>query len=377
MSVAGKKKEECCGCGACADVCPKQCIEMRPDRRGFMYARVDTQRCVECGLCERVCPLPTDETKMAKPAAVYAAWLREPEIQQHSSSGGAAYLLGRKILEQGGVVYGCAADCMTIHHVRIDNVEQLHRLQGSKYVQSDTRGIYRMLRDDLRNGKKVLFTGTPCQCAAARGCCRSCNNGNLITVELICHGVPSQKMLADHLRPIMKGRNADHISFRSNGTFDLRLTAEGYMIYSGKVFGEKHPDCYYSAFLSGKTFRPSCYSCGYARPRRASDITIGDFWGYGDRGSLPEAARNGLSAVMPVSVAGVRLFEEIRPELNAIEREADEAIAGNPQLRHPFQRRPTARLFALLYPLLPFDAAARLSNLPSLLRRTAEKLLHR
>lgn len=374
MSVAGKKKSECCGCGACTDVCPRHCIEMRPDRHGFMYARVDTQRCVECGLCERVCPIPADESAMTKPATAYAAWSREPEIHRRSASGGAAYLLGRHVIERGGVVYGCAADGLTVHHVRIDDVAALSRLQGSKYVQSDTRGIYRMLRDDLRAGSTVLFTGTPCQCAAARGCSLHAG-GCLITAEIICHGVPSQKMLRDHLRPISKGREADQISFRSGNSYVLRLTADGEEIYSGKAHDTARPDAYLSAFINGKTLRPSCHSCPYARPERASDITMGDFWGYRD--TLPEAARDGLSVIMPSTADGKRLFEDIKPMLNTIERPAEEAIDGNTQLRHPFRLRPTGRLFDMLYSLLPFNAAVRLSDLPSLLRRTAEKQLHR
>lgn len=375
MSVAGKKKEECCGCGACADVCPKQCIEMRPDRRGFMYARVDTQRCVECGLCERVCPLIPAEGVTSRPAKAYAAWSRDAEVHARSSSGGAAYQLSRSVIRQGGVVYGCAADGLDIRHVRIADEASLPRLQGSKYVQSDTRGIYRMLRDDLRDGRTVLFTGTPCQCAAARRCAPE--GARLITVEIICHGVPSQKMLASHLRPIIKGRTIDNVNFRSEGTYVLRLTANGEVIYCGALYNTKHPDAYLSSFLNGKTLRPSCYRCPYARPERASDITVGDFWGFAESDSLPAEARSGLSAVMPVTAAGHQLFEDIKPTLNIIERRADEAIAGNTQLRHPFRRRAAAHLFDIAYRLLPFDAAAHLSNLPSLLRRTAEKLLHR
>ncbi len=376
MSVAGKKKEECCGCGACADVCPRQCIVMRPDGLGAMYSHVDTERCVECGLCEKVCPIPADREAMTRPAEAYAAWSREACVRQRSSSGGAAFQLSRRVIEQGGVVYGCAADGLTIRHVRIDSVSDLHRLQGSKYVQSDTCGIYRRLRDDLRDGKTVLFTGTPCQCAAARGCAPQ-GKGNLITVELICHGVPSQKMLADHLRPIIKGRKVDQIRFRDGNSYVLRVTADGKEIYAGDGFGEPDTDLYYSAFLNGKTFRPSCYSCPYARPERASDITVGDFWGIADRDKLPAEARDGLSLIMPLTASGHQLFDDIRHTINIIERPADEAIAGNTQLRHPLPRRLSARLFSMLYGLLPFDTAVRLSDMPSRMRRAAEKMLHR
>lgn len=375
MSVAGKEKEECCGCGACADVCPRQCIEMRPDGMGFIYARVDTHRCVECGLCEKVCPIPADGQTMTRPASAYAAWSREAAVRERSASGGAACQLSRRVIADEGVVYGCAADGLTIRHVRIDNVAELPRLQGSKYVQSDTQGIYRMLRDDLRNGQRVLFIGTPCQCAAARRC--AVTGAHLITVEIICHGVPSQKMLAGHLHPIIKGRAVESISFRSEGAYVLRLRADGKEIYSGEVYGTNHPDVYLSAFLNGKSLRPSCYSCPYARPERASDITVGDFWGFADHDSLPEEARSGLSVVMPVTAAGRQLFEDTKPTLNTIERPADEAIAGNTQLRYPFRRRAAARLFVIAYRLLPFDVSVRLSELPSMLRRTAEKLLHR
>lgn len=368
MSVKGKKKNECCGCNACAEACPKQCIEMRADGKGFLYARVDASRCIECGLCERVCPFPPTDGMKQWPLTAYAAWSREPEIQQHSTSGGAAYLLGREIIRRGGTVYGCTADGLTVKHIRVDSAEDLQLLQGSKYVQSDTRGIYSQVQADLDSGKSVLFSGTPCQTAGLRRFVRR-NAGRLYLVDLICHGVPSAKMLRDHLRPIIKGHNVERMTFRQRGELALRLYENGQEIY----YGGEETDSYYSAFEKGMIFRPSCYSCGYASTERAGDITVGDFWGFKDREILPERARNGLSVVLPNTEKGQELLESIAPELNMLERTVNEAAGGNTQLRHPLQPGRAARIFQTVYPLLPFDTAIKISELPGKIRQKIRK----
>lgn len=364
MSVAGKKKQDCCGCNACAEICPKQCIEMHPDRKGFLYPKVDAKACIECGLCEHVCPFPAEESMLRRPDKAIAAWSKEPTVQQRSSSGGAAYLLSRRTIEQGGVVYGCAADGLTVHHVRINSLEDLPRLQGSKYVQSDTRRIFAQVRADLDTGLTVLFIGTPCQTAGLRRFIRR-NAERLLLVDLICHGVPSQKMLRGHLRPIIKGHHVERMIFRSPGSLALRLYENGREFYCG----DENADVYYSAFEAGKTFRPSCYRCGYASDKRASDITVGDFWGFKDRETLPERARNGLSVILPNTEKGLELLNSIAPDINLMERTADEAVNGNTQLRHPLRLSRGTRIFQALYPLFNFDTAVRLSELPSKIRQ--------
>lgn len=364
MSVAGKKKQDCCGCNACAEICPKQCIEMRPDRKGFLYPKVDAKACIECGLCEHVCPFPAEESMLRRPDKAIAAWSKDPSVQQLSSSGGAAYLLSRRTIEQGGVVYGCSADGLTVRHVRINSLADLPRLQGSKYVQSDTRGIFAQVRADLDAGLTVLFIGTPCQTAGQRRFIRR-NAERLYLVDLICHGVPSQKMLRDHLRPIIKGHHVERMIFRSPGSLALRLFENCREFYCG----DENADIYYSAFEAGKTFRPSCYRCGYASAKRASDITVGDFWGFKDRETLPERARNGLSVILPNTEKGDELLNSIALELNLMERTVDEAVNGNTQLRHPLQLSRGTRIFQALYPLLNFDTAVRLSELPSKIRQ--------
>lgn len=368
MSVNGKKKQDCCGCNACAEICPRHCIEMRADRKGFLYPKVDTAACIECGLCERVCPFPAEESLLRRPAEAIAAWSKDPEVQQRSTSGGVAYLLGRHIIAQGGAVYGCASDGLNIHHVRVDRIEDLPRLQGSKYVQSDTRGIFSQVRADLDNGLTVLFTGTPCQTAGLRRFIRR-NADRLYLVDLICHGVPSPKMLRDNLRPWLKDRHVDRITFRKEDTYAIRLY-DGYVeTCAGGLYGIRPINRYYQLFIDGHNLRPSCYNCAYTRPERATDITVGDFWGYPELEKLPERARRGLSVVMPSTDKGHALFEAVTPWLNTVIRPLDEALAGNHQLRHPVGKKTPAKLFDKLYPLLRFDTAARLAYLPGAIRR--------
>lgn len=356
MSVATKHKKDCCGCNACVEICPKHCIEMRPDGKGFHYPAVDNAICIECGACERVCPFPTHPEDVTRPSAAYAAWSNNGHTHTTSTSGGAAYELSRHILSQGGVVYGCTADGLDVRHIRVTDPDQLYRLQGSKYVQSDTRGIFSQVRADLRSGLTVLFIGTPCQTAGLKRFIGKRSDG-LYLVDLICHGVPSRQMLLEHLKPLIKGHRIDALSFREDMKFRLRAKEKGTTIYTGGAMGVQPLDLYYDAFLEGTTYRPSCYNCGYSAPQRVSDITIGDFWGLQDADRLPRQREDGVSAILINTPKGEKLIEAIQPQIFSIQRPVEEAIAGNSQLQHPTRRRLPARVFSLLYPTLSFDNA--------------------
>lgn len=157
MSVSNKDKAACCGCNACAEICPKHCIQMVEDAQGFIYPQVDSSVCVECGMCEKVCPLEVANLSLRKPLKAYAAWNKNRQEHLLSSSGGAAYIFSSYIIEKGGVVYGCTSDGIDVRHIRVENRSELFKLQGSKYVQSDVRGLFKKVKNDLKIGKQFYL----------------------------------------------------------------------------------------------------------------------------------------------------------------------------------------------------------------------------
>lgn len=357
-SVAYKKKKNCCGCNACAEICPKHCIRMVEDAKGFMYPQVDNSICVECGACEKICPIDTAKGSLMTPLKAYAAWNKNHKEQLASSSGGAAYVLSSHILDAEGVVYGCTADGIDVRHIRIEDKSELYKLQGSKYVQSDVRGLFKNVKDDLKSGKSVLFIGTPCQVAGLKNYIGK-NTERLYLVDLICHGVPSQKMLHEHIKYVAKGRKIQYISFRKGNDFTISLKASGF-IYDANVWREPYKDLYMKGFMQGMIYRPSCYECPFACPGRVSDITIGDFWGLHNIESLPKETQDGVSVLLPMTDKGLKLIHSVEPNMHILERSVDEAVNGNTQLRYPSIQGRRARLFSMLYPILPFDMALNL-----------------
>ena len=371
MSVSNKKKTACCGCNACAEICPRHCIRMVEDAKGFLYPQVDANDCTECGLCEKVCPLDTRNIALQPPQKAYAAWNKNREEHLASSSGGAAYVLASYMLEINVVVYGCAANGTNVRHIRVDAASDLNQLQGSKYVQSDVRNIFGHVKNDLRQQRPVLFIGTPCQVAGLKNYMRTVPP-HLYLVDLICHGVPSLKMLSEHIAPISKGKEITDLSFREGTRFMMSVR--------GKDFSYKRApywkDAYMRSFMDGFTYRPSCYHCPYATPSRASDVTIGDFWGLDDGAERPAEKHRGISVLLPCTEKGFQLIHAAKEQFILHERPVEEAIAGNAQLRHPTHRTLRNCTFNLLWPLLPFDTAVGLSVLPQRINSFIRLLLH-
>ena len=353
-----KHNSQCCGCGACADLCPDKCISMIADREGFLYAKVDATKCLECGMCERVCPMTDSADNKSQASKAYAAWSKSDDIHTTSTSGGAAYEMGRLTLNKGGVVYGCSGvDPYHVRHVRIDNITDLSATQGSKYVQSSTVGIFRQLRKDVATGRPVLFVGTPCQAAAVRNLFGKRTPENLLIVDIICHGVPSQKMLNRQLDTIARKKHLTSIksiSFRQSDNPDNCLVITG--LQRNELVKVEQPaikNPYYKSFLYGLNFRESCYKCPGANSKRAGDITIGDFWGFKVADTLQFRQEKGLSLILPNTLKGQRLFEEISTVMSVVERPLTEAIEGNPHLNRPVEMSWRVNAFRLLNIFMP------------------------
>lgn len=329
--------EHCTGCEACIQICPQKCISTQQGEFDFLYPVVDEDRCIDCHLCEKVCPIDKDVSAPEDQKA-YAAVNKDKKVLVNSTSGAAFSALSDHVLGQNGVVYGCAMDGMKVHHVRIDNLRNLKRLRGSKYVQSRIGNVFKEAEADLQEGRKVLFSGTPCQIAGLKYYLRK-EYENLITVDIVCHGVGSQAYFDKFLDSLNQtDRKVKEVRFRSK-----KYT--GWSCSSGELItenqdGEKksspfyyHRNYYYRFFLAGDIYRKSCYSCKYANLNRVSDITLGDFWGV-ERLKLPLDTYYGCSLVIVNSQKGADFFNAVG-ELNSVPVKIEDAIRDNAQLTHP------------------------------------------
>lgn len=278
-----KDKSQCCGCESCVQACPKQCINFTQDDEGFFYPEVNADTCIQCGLCERVCPVlhPYDEHK---PQEVLAAFNKDEEVRMASSSGGVFTLLAEKIIKQGGVVFGVRFDDQW--QAVFDYAETLEALavfQGSKYIQARVGNCFTLCKQLLDQGRLVLFSGTPCQIAGLNRFLRK-KYSNLITIDIICHGVPSPQVWKLYLDEIVKGGNSaiHNISFRDkhNGwkqyCFTMDYDEQGKSTSLSSTYNQNP---YMRAFLWDIILRPSCYACKAKCGKSYADYTIGDFWG--------------------------------------------------------------------------------------------------
>lgn len=338
---------ECCGCGLCADVCPKKAIHLQPSGpMGHLYPVIDEEKCVKCGLCSRHCPASREQTPQL-PKKCYAAWCEDESIRNGSSSGGIAAALYRHCLNNG--YWATGTELTSDLHIRMkmtDSEADLAGFRGSKYAQAECTGVYRQSKQILKAGGKVLFAGTPCQCAAMRSMAEEAGSTGLVTVELICHGVPSQKVFHEYIQDIAqrKKRNVTDVAFRS--AYGVELT-----LWDGdRVFWKRtgQDDPYLVGFQKGLLHREACYCCPYARPERASDLTIGDFWGIDSsvKDRLPKDCK--ASVLLVNTEKGEKLLSECS-NLHLEERPYSEALNGNPNLNYPSRIHPRRAAFSTLF----------------------------
>ena len=332
-------EDKCCGCEACCNVCPRQAITMKENRRGFVYPSIDEEKCINCGLCKSVC-IYQNEVPKTSPLAAFAAATKSKELIKKTASGGFFSVCAEKILRQGGVVYGAAftSECH-VRHIRVDAIGELWKLQGSKYVQSEIGNSYKLAKNDLQQGKTVLFSGTPCQIAGLKNYLKK-EYDNLYTIDLICHGVPSQKMFLDYVATLSSEKIEDFV-FRdkTRGWKDFFLT---WKEKNKRKRLHNKMSSYYRLFLTGEIYRESCYSCHFACMTRVSDITLGDFWGF--EKVHPEKLNEkkwrdqnwrGISCVLANTNKGIQLFDGVKPELYAFESSPDKIAVSNGQLKEP------------------------------------------
>lgn len=339
----------CTGCGLCAARCPKHCISMKAGVLGHLFPEIDQNKCIDCGLCQKGCP-SLSEIDCGYPQKAYAAWSKDAEDYITSTSGGAASVLSQYVISEGGVVYGCSVlPNVKIVHIRVDKQENLYKLKGSKYVQSQIADVISPLRTDVKEGRKVLFVGTPCQVAAIKQLFKSVPD-NLYLVDIICHGTPSNQFLKDYIEKNLRisPEKVTDVKFRTPTAYSLQVFVQKEILYaSPSLWQHRYEDLYMDTFIDGVTSRYSCNTCHYAKPQRISDITIGDFWGLGKEVSdkeIPEH-KKGISCVLPITDKGVELVDAIKDKLNIYERPVTEAINGNDQLRAPKEEDIRIKIF--------------------------------
>ena len=334
------EKYHCSGCGACFNACGRNAITMQEDEFGFRYPVIDTEKCIDCGACQRACGYQNlPEKKEA--VACFGATAKEDVLLQRSSSGGVFAILAKAILAQEGIVYGAAMpleqDGFNPKHIRIDDEKDLHFLQGSKYVQSDTGVTFSQARDDLKAGRQVLYSGTPCQIAGLRKFLGK-EYGNLLTAEVICHGVPSAKMFRDFIEVAEEnhGGKIKEFAFRSKKKKQSMCSA---MSFEDGIqqLQNGHRLSYMHYFLDGLIYRDSCYRCPFATEKRVADITLGDFWGFHEE--YPQERRfadsKGISCVLANTSRGVTAFDGIRDQLTVLETDFEKIARHNAQLTRP------------------------------------------
>ena len=352
--------KNCTGCWVCVNTCPKHSISMSVGALGHLFPKIDASTCVDCGLCQKACPA-NHPVKKTLPIHTYAAWAKDDEEYKTSTSGGIGSVLARNVIRNGGIVYGCAfLKDFDVRHVRVDNEDDLVLLKGSKYVQSSIKDTYCKVKEDLQSTLKVLFIGTPCQVAGLKNYLRK-DYENLYTVDLICHGVPSIEFLRQHVKEKTGSTTVDYVRFRDENTdYVMSVIDNGVESYKRNLWQERYHDEFFNAFIDGYASRDSCHSCRYAGKERTSDITIGDFWGLND--DLPLEHKNGISCVLVNTEHGQSLFDSVRPVLNCFERELEEAVKGNDQLRAPKRVSWRASLFKSLSNIMSLSQAYRVAE---------------
>jgi acetyltransferase-like isoleucine patch superfamily enzyme/coenzyme F420-reducing hydrogenase beta subunit len=373
-----KDKIDCCGCNACGDICPKDCITFKTDIEGFWYPEVDMDKCINCHLCEKVCPIikPADYIQRYEEPKVFAAYTKDEEIRLDSTSGGIHSMLAKAMYKQnayiGGAVYNTDYTCS---HITSNDPEMLPKIRSSKYLESSMDGQYKEVKKLLNAGEKVLYCATPCQIQALYKYLRK-DYENLITVDFICRGVNSPKVFLSYMDMLEKqyGSKATEIKFKNKKwgwhNFSLRVNFK-----NGKQYcKDRWHDMFFIGYLQyGNFARPSCYECPFKGFPQKADITLADFWGIENVDKSMDQDK-GTSLVMINSDKGMILFDAIKPSIEWREFSLDDAKAGNPALTSSLTAiRPDRKQFFEALDVMPFNKVAyKFFPMPTLKRKIVQ-----
>ena len=350
------EKKDCCGCGGCSNACPVHCIQMKADAEGFLYPEVDEKACIECGLCERVCPVLRAGEDVPFPQAAYLLQYKNEKVRRQSTSGGAFTAIARYVLDRGGIIYGAAFDDqLRVHHTSAASPKGLQIFRNSKYVQSDTEKTFTQVRDHLRAGRLVCYSGTPCQIEGLLSFLEPAGTAgpknelldHLVTVDVVCHAVPSPLVWARYLEMQREklGTEIADAKFRDKH-FGYNYSTMTLIDESGE---ERYvqgidTDQMLRAFFSNICDRPSCYECAFKKRYRKSDFTIWDCYPvYAFDKKLDDD--RGTSRVLIHSEKGRRIFEEVRQRCRVLEVDPDRLTAGVKEMFHSVDTNPRREEF--------------------------------
>ena len=330
-----KTDEECCGCTACAAICGHDAITMTQDALGFLYPKVNYDKCIECKLCEKVCSFHEnyDVDDNFKDPIPWGARLTDISEVMKSRSGGAFVAFTNWILDKGGVVYGVGyKEHFRVSHKRAESKKERDEFRGSKYVQSDMTGILRNIRADLQKGRKVLFSGTPCQTSAVRSFISKRLHGNLWLVDIVCHGTPSPNIWYDYLRYLEAKEKARivMVNFRDKIKYGWKAHKETFVFDNNKV---KNFDGFTYLFHQEIISRKSCGNCHFCNLHRPSDLTLADFWGWERTGTNINDDDKGLSLVLVNTEKGKELFNAVSNQLILVNSSLENSL--QPRLERP------------------------------------------
>lgn len=325
------EKNKCTGCMSCKNVCPVNAIKIERNADGFQYPKIDQTKCIHCNLCKKACPVVTTLKQQNNETKAYACKNKNTNVRMQSSSGGIFTLIAEDILNQNGVIFGAKFNQkFEVVHDYVLKKEELSIFRGSKYLQSKIGDSYKKVKKFLEEGKKVLFTGTPCQVEGLLSYLGK-DYENLYTQDIICHGVPSPKVWKKYLEYKKQNKKIKEINFRKKDILGWNNYQVNYKYENSEENIHHEEDIYMKLFLQNLILRQSCYSCNFKKINRKSDITLADFWGI-DK-VLPEFNdEKGTSALIVHSKKGKEIFDRIKEHINFIEVNVEDIKKYNPCL---------------------------------------------
>lgn len=346
-----KTGKSCTGCGACAVICPKKAIRMEDTKEGYCMPFVDPECCVSCGLCEKACP-ELSPVVLRTPQEVYAAAAVEDDVLKTAASGGVFTALAKNFLEAGGLAAGCVMDLedsrARVHHILAAEERDLARISGSKYAQSDSREAYREIGEALKEGKKILYSSLPCQCAGLLRYLeeKGISRDGLYVIDIACHGTNGQNVLNQYLAYLSEKHHGEITGYCFRDKERSYQYSPKFCVKKGKkeqwIKLTLNEEGYWYLFQRSKLNRDSCFSCRYSAPERCGDLTIGDYWGIEDahpellaqNGGLMER-RKGISFVTANTEAGRQLLSDFGRELMLFTSDYRKVLVRGDSLKAP------------------------------------------